>query len=859
MGIEFSNFIRGVFGKSQIRDFKLYVQFKDGSYRQQRLIHRVSSLKNLIKEIERIAKVDKNGEIIEDFAISDFSLDFFDPCIKEFCMIEKFVGLPHILKIRLTRRHNDDLNLSDISALSSQISNSLRLKDGKIEDSEDFDTEKFDLKGLVTLGRRISSGQYGEVFEGQLNQGYRKTSVAVKRIPIEKIEKKKILQEINILIRCVHENLIKCYGYYLTDDNPNYVYIVLDLCTEGNLRDYYLHHKLTRAEKISILYQISKGMEFLHTFPPKGILHRDLKPQNILIKKKNPIKVVITDFGESKKLGVSENTGTMWVGSKEYVAPQVVSMDEENSNYDKTCDIYSFGILSWEIFAERIPYESLRQELSQFQFIKRVHYGKNPIRPNFQRIEESNCPAILGLLMQSCWEKESSLRPSSFHEISSIFEEIIHQTPLSPSPLSTSSTSSSMLSTSSTSLSSSLEERFSPMNLIDRDRSSSSNRRTNQQTVLASSYEFLKKKEKRKQEIAKKRNSDHWQIDKEDIKLEGVEIISTGTYGTVLLGTYHGIKVAVKIIHYEKLQISELDLKEKTITMLKTMKTMKHKHIITCYGGCFSKNCLYIVTEYCSKSLDHIILSSTVSYSSRINFAIQIAIAMQFLHSNNIVHDDLKVENILLTTDESSKDEFSIKIIDFGSSFFKTPSSSSEEESEPSQSQTNENEKTQQKQNNQSSKDENSSKIHSFFNATSATSPSSAGYWILTNSKEIKQEKDVIEYRKKIDIFAFGIVLLEMIGKIRIFQDFNIDFVRFPQKAYQQIIKLADHNCKDSSVLVDSKNHSRNEDLKKISNLILSCISKDSTKTPTWESMLDVLNSIKEKNEKEDMIEMHIF
>ena len=181
--------------------------------------------------------------------------------------------------------------------------------------------------------------------------------------------------------------------------------IVLEYCKHKSLWNL-LHNKkinLSWEERRRIALGIAQGMSYLHNFPIP-VLHRDLKSLNILIDEGLVPK--IADFGwtrlKSKKM-------TKKIGTFQWMAPEVLT----SQDYTEKADVFSFGIILWEIASRKPPYKNI----SGISVATRV--VSNNLRPP---IDTSFPKEIIGL-MTSCWDKNPSNRPS-FPEIIQILNSI---------------------------------------------------------------------------------------------------------------------------------------------------------------------------------------------------------------------------------------------------------------------------------------------------------------------------------------------------------------------------------------------------------------------------------------------------
>ena len=226
-------------------------------------------------------------------------------------------------------------------------------------------------------------------------------------IPHENTEyDKDFSRKINIMIRLNHPSLLKYYGYSI---DGKAVSILMQYAQKGSLRNIVDKHirGYDNTVKQKILIGVARGMMHLHK---KKIIHRDLKPENIFLDANfNPL---IGDFGLSrsseKNIDMAEN-----VKAPLYTAPEIFVYNE---NYDESVDVFSHGIMMYEIVTGLVPYNHLPKKIlkSKFAFMENVIEG---IRPTFQMdFEITN---ELKLLIEKCWSTNSADR-HTFEEIFSM-------------------------------------------------------------------------------------------------------------------------------------------------------------------------------------------------------------------------------------------------------------------------------------------------------------------------------------------------------------------------------------------------------------------------------------------------------
>ena len=231
---------------------------------------------------------------------------------------------------------------------------------------------------LQELGR----GSYAKVFQVQNIKS--KEIYACKELVKNKInDLSKFRDEINIMSKCDHPNIIKLYEIY---EDSRYIELVMEQCLGGSLLDRLLKNFEEKDEPFSeeeaahIFKQIITALSYCHN---QGICHRDLKMENVLFltnQENSPIKVI--DFGLSaykkKKLVqiiTGKNFGTinmeLSVGSPHYVSPEVL-----NGNYNQKCDIWSSGVILYTMLSGCFPFEG-ETDNDIYKLIKEKKYVFN--------------------------------------------------------------------------------------------------------------------------------------------------------------------------------------------------------------------------------------------------------------------------------------------------------------------------------------------------------------------------------------------------------------------------------------------------------------------------------------------------
>ena len=187
----------------------------------------------------------------------------------------------------------------------------------------------------------ISSGSFGKVIKAiQISTN---EEVAIKIIKKNNYNSS-LKEEIKILKNCEHKNILKFIDYIETNSK---FFIIMELLKGGTLKQFILKNNNLSEEQISkIIKQILSAVNYLHD---KNICHRDIKPENIMFKDESFQELKLIDFGLSIKnfydLGEKDYCGTF-----KYMAPEIL----ENKIYNKKIDLFSVGIISYELISNGI-------------------------------------------------------------------------------------------------------------------------------------------------------------------------------------------------------------------------------------------------------------------------------------------------------------------------------------------------------------------------------------------------------------------------------------------------------------------------------------------------------------------------
>eukprot|EP00339_Tiarina_fusa_P008981 CAMPEP_0117081440 /NCGR_PEP_ID=MMETSP0472-20121206/57397_1 /TAXON_ID=693140 ORGANISM="Tiarina fusus, Strain LIS" /NCGR_SAMPLE_ID=MMETSP0472 /ASSEMBLY_ACC=CAM_ASM_000603 /LENGTH=795 /DNA_ID=CAMNT_0004809365 /DNA_START=77 /DNA_END=2460 /DNA_ORIENTATION=- len=255
---------------------------------------------------------------------------------------------------------------------------------------------------------RIGEGTSAQVYKGT----YRSQEVAIKILK-EKAEAKvleEFQKEFEIMSSLRSPHVVFFFG---ATTQPS-LCMVLEFCHKGALYDVLndLREDITWSNVFKAAIDTIKGLLCLHNWKPQ-IVHRDMKSLNLLVDENWATKV--SDFGTSRFTsgnGVDLSTLGKLRGTYAYCAPEVY-FGKNGKNFTPKSDIYSFGVILWEMAYRCItgtyeqPFSEFKQIVFDFQII--IQSAKKDVRPTIP----PNCPQAYTDLLNLCWHKDPDSRPTT--------------------------------------------------------------------------------------------------------------------------------------------------------------------------------------------------------------------------------------------------------------------------------------------------------------------------------------------------------------------------------------------------------------------------------------------------------------
>ena len=293
--------------------------------------------------------------------------------------------------------------------------------------------QRFIIKDVMLTGKRLGTGAFGSVVELKMNGGAlsagKKMHDALVHPQNEGMQQiiDKFVFECELMSNMRHPNIVNFYGLCFVSDDASPILVMERL--DQSLDDYLekvQERDVPLSIRISILYDVAKGLVFLHTYDPI-IVHRDLTARNILLTRSMQAK--IADLGNSRIInpGTLSKTLSQVPGTLFYMPPEAM---EFKPTYDASLDLFSFGHVALYVLGHAFPgqllpptYPDSRQK-SPNKLCARSEVER---RNNYFEKLKSNemLPSSLVGLTEACLDNVPENRPTS-KQVSQVLSEAHH-------------------------------------------------------------------------------------------------------------------------------------------------------------------------------------------------------------------------------------------------------------------------------------------------------------------------------------------------------------------------------------------------------------------------------------------------
>jgi serine/threonine protein kinase len=311
--------------------------------------------------------------------------------------------LSHIQKLEMQQQEQNQILLRQLQSMRCQIQR-LNINRPQLESPIDphFAIPYFDIMFDSVIGK----GSFGTIYLGR----WCEQPVAIKALEgqLTPEDWQQFIREVNIMSRLRNRSITQFYGVCLESGR---VCLVMEYMPKSSLYDVLGKTVLNPEQQRNIALDIARGLHYLHN---QGVLHRDLKSANVLID--DTWRAKLTDFGLSKIQSASIMTINERSHAIQWMAPESLT---RHPVYTEQSDIYSYGVILWEIMTGKRPYEDVTEK----EILNRIEQGKREEIPQ-------TIPTVYAEIIRRCWSKNPNERPS----LTEIIREIESHEVRPPSP-----------------------------------------------------------------------------------------------------------------------------------------------------------------------------------------------------------------------------------------------------------------------------------------------------------------------------------------------------------------------------------------------------------------------------------------
>ena len=277
----------------------------------------------------------------------------------------------------------------------------------KISNQTLIDEQTGDPKLKYKIIKTLGDGSFGIVFCAiNIQTGMKIAMKQIEKLKENVVDDLEIKNEIDILKKLDHPNIVKIYEFYNTKKN---YFLITEYYKYGELYNY-LKYSYNETQIAVLFYQVFSGLCYLHE---NNILHRDLKLENIMISDiEKDINtgvdyfwIKIIDFGTAKIFKKSKNEKAV-VGSSYYIAPEVLKQ-----KYNEKCDTWSIGVIMYMIIVGRAPFDGENDE----EILENIKTGVYNYKHKKLLSTSKECQDLISKLLEVDTKKRLSAKEALNH------------------------------------------------------------------------------------------------------------------------------------------------------------------------------------------------------------------------------------------------------------------------------------------------------------------------------------------------------------------------------------------------------------------------------------------------------------
>jgi non-specific serine/threonine protein kinase len=249
------------------------------------------------------------------------------------------------------------------------------------------------------IGRELGRGGCGVVLEGLHRQLRRE--VAIKQLPRafgnDQSIRARFLTEARVLASFDHPHIVPVYDFV---EYEGLCLLVMEKLTGGTVWDRFQSSGLTMENACAVALASCAALHYAHE---RGVLHRDVKPENLLISSSRCLKV--SDFGIASVLGGAETVATRAgevLGTPAYMAPE----QAQGLPLSPATDVYAVGVLLYELLSGRLPFDEDDNPMTVLY--RHVHEDPKPLRRSAPAVPETISDVVMGALARAAEDRHDS-------------------------------------------------------------------------------------------------------------------------------------------------------------------------------------------------------------------------------------------------------------------------------------------------------------------------------------------------------------------------------------------------------------------------------------------------------------------